>query len=591
MLNPSNRTLYSTMLKPPAGYSLDRALGTSYSLDPLMALTIPLQLALFDTDKSINDMVVLYEAIRRVSEKLDIFIDKGRISVPNGTQSLYIMLEPVLHEVSAIGGGAFHPKCWLLRYKDNKSGEFFHRFIVLSRNLTFDRSWDISCCLDEDLSKEKTGSDQNQPIIDLFSSLITHISDSNRRTEADKMLDGLDQIEWEYPDDVKKIDFFVSGINGVPNKRIQMPEAISKMIVSPFCSDNAIQNVIKKPGWKANVLVSRTETLDGLSSDTLNLFKEVYVLADEYLLEEDDEGLDALEGLHAKVFAYNHNRNTSVIYLGSANATNAALEYYNNVEFMVRLEGNFYKLGTEICNEYMGFKDFLVEYKPGDRKPAESDENEKILDELFNTIRNGKYLLYCKEVTEDTSELILKADSFNLHDDRARLYAWPITRGENSSKEIAANEISLGTMSNINLTGLIAFRIQVDSSHEKVFAINIPLENPPENREQLLIRSIIGNKNNFIRYIYMLLSCNDEVSSYEAMHHLFGNGGSSLKGYDYIKLPLLEEMIKTLTTNRESFWAIKSIIDKLPDEDDEIVPADFRILWSEIEKAMEVIDA
>ena len=45
----------------------------------------------------------------------------------------------------------FHPKIWVLRFT-NATGEFTHRLVCLSRNLTGDRSWDTVLSTDEDPS-------------------------------------------------------------------------------------------------------------------------------------------------------------------------------------------------------------------------------------------------------------------------------------------------------------------------------------------------------------------------------------------------------------------------------------------------------
>ena len=50
-------------------------------------------------------------------------------------------------EVNPSSGGVFHPKIWLLKFK-NQEGEIFYKYIFLSRNITFDRSWDTILVLD-----------------------------------------------------------------------------------------------------------------------------------------------------------------------------------------------------------------------------------------------------------------------------------------------------------------------------------------------------------------------------------------------------------------------------------------------------------
>jgi hypothetical protein len=48
----------------------------------------------------------------------------------------------------------FHPKIWVIRFADAR-GRTLHRFLCLSRNLTFERSWDTLLRLDE--FEESTG--------------------------------------------------------------------------------------------------------------------------------------------------------------------------------------------------------------------------------------------------------------------------------------------------------------------------------------------------------------------------------------------------------------------------------------------------
>ena len=63
-----------------------------------------------------------------------------------------------MHGVSAPQGGVFHPKFWLLRYLPQDSGgPARYRLLVLSRNLTYDRSWDTMLRLDASLDAESTG--------------------------------------------------------------------------------------------------------------------------------------------------------------------------------------------------------------------------------------------------------------------------------------------------------------------------------------------------------------------------------------------------------------------------------------------------
>ena len=44
--------------------------------------------------------------------------------------------------------GIFHPKIWMLRYKEQDGKNVIYRFLCLSRNITFDKSWDTILTLE-----------------------------------------------------------------------------------------------------------------------------------------------------------------------------------------------------------------------------------------------------------------------------------------------------------------------------------------------------------------------------------------------------------------------------------------------------------
>ena len=146
MLSPDSRTVAFDLLRPPAGHELDFALLTTYTLDLEALLALPLSLVA-RSDNGLEDLLadplLLLEALRRAGERIHVFVDRSGIAIPRARRELYALLEPSVHPVRAPGGGAFHPKVWVLRFV-SENGAPLIRVAVLSRNLTFDRSWDIA---------------------------------------------------------------------------------------------------------------------------------------------------------------------------------------------------------------------------------------------------------------------------------------------------------------------------------------------------------------------------------------------------------------------------------------------------------------
>jgi len=178
MLNPNqDRLEYSQILSAPEGYQLDFAVGTTYSLDldALVGACISLGLSEETDSDLMRNPICLLEALRATGDKLALFCQGGQIHLPSKVTSLYVLLEHMVYQVSCTrkndvkGYPSFHPKFWLLRYLNSKK-EPVYRVAVLSRNLTFDRSWDVSFYMNGKLTQTET--DKNQPVIDFLDYLI-----------------------------------------------------------------------------------------------------------------------------------------------------------------------------------------------------------------------------------------------------------------------------------------------------------------------------------------------------------------------------------------------------------------------------------
>ena len=168
MLNPNNDRLdYGQVLAPPDNYMLDFAIGTTYSLD---------------LDALVGTCISL-----GLSEETDSDLMKN----PNNITSLYILLEKMVFQVSTSKRKeitkypSFHPKFWLLKYVDER-GTPLYRVVVLSRNLTFDRSWDVTFTMDGKVNGRKTL--KTSPIVDFVSYLTSNLpSDENAKAKLKKI--------------------------------------------------------------------------------------------------------------------------------------------------------------------------------------------------------------------------------------------------------------------------------------------------------------------------------------------------------------------------------------------------------------------
>ena len=169
MLEPQTRAALTEQLRPPPGFELAHAVGTTFTLDLASALAVPLSFASHPVAAR-DDTLGVLDSIRRAADRVDIFAQAGEITM--GTRSdLVAFLEPMVHPV-APRRGLFHPKVWFLEYRAGETSAF--RFLCSSRNLTADRSWDVIVRLDGHPAppgKLRESAAINRPLVDLLRSL------------------------------------------------------------------------------------------------------------------------------------------------------------------------------------------------------------------------------------------------------------------------------------------------------------------------------------------------------------------------------------------------------------------------------------
>ena len=298
------------------------------------------------------------EAVRRHSERIHLFCQAGAIKLPPAGRPLIAYLEKNVIEVQSPNSeGIFHPKVWLLRYLPSDESEpIRYRLLCLSRNLTFDRSWDTVLVLDGELTERKNAFGRNHPLGNFVHALpemaVQPVSKKLRKTIA-RFEREIRRVAFEVPKgfDSSRLAFHPLGVSDgqtwpFPTNRRPV------LVVSPFVSSKLLNDLAAER--RHVTVVSRVESLNDLRPSVLEKFDDVYVLATEAEPEheelESEEGAggsdlpenDGLHGLHAKLFVIDDGWNARV-FTGSANATDAA--FTRNVEFLVELGGKKTRCG------------------------------------------------------------------------------------------------------------------------------------------------------------------------------------------------------------------------------------------------------
>ena len=97
MFEPSGRRLFLDTLRPPDGYRFDRAVGTTFTLDLMAHLSVPLAFTFRDVQdrngQLASDPLALLESARRHADRIAVFCHGGFTAVPKLGQPALAFLE------------------------------------------------------------------------------------------------------------------------------------------------------------------------------------------------------------------------------------------------------------------------------------------------------------------------------------------------------------------------------------------------------------------------------------------------------------------------------------------------------------------
>ncbi|MBR2823242.1 MAG: phospholipase D family protein [Clostridia bacterium] len=611
MFNPNNDRLdYGQLLAPPAEYELDFAVGTTYSLDLDALVGASLSLSLSEETDSVlmNNAVCLLEALRDTGDKVALFCENGQIHYPNHVNHLYILLEKMVFPVKIhkrrgmTAYPSFHPKMWLIRYK-NRKNESRYRFIVLSRNLTFDRSWDITCAMDGQLGEAVTS--KNEPLCDFLRYLVGQLpSDVTGKRKARgirSMIRELYHVIFQLEDkDLKwfhDYSFVPGGIHGANGKKYQFSETPlfrntfhEIVIISPFLSGKIIRSfndrnrnsLIKNDRY---MLITRGMSLGNLKPEEISNFKDdIYVMKENIVDGEaaisEDAGSIQRQDIHAKIYMIRKHSETD-LYLGSMNASRNAV--YGNVEFMLCLHTYRSNLNMDKMKAALFGKDpegpdnpFEKVHLDVEQKPAEEDKAH-LLEMVIKEIGRCNQHAMITENSDGTFDAIIDFATVDTKDYQVSIH--PLL-----SKETApfAEHIVFSGLTLLQISEFYA--ISASDGEETVSrVILISTEGMPEQREKEVVSSVIRDQDSFYRYIIFLLGDENILSLLET-GELSGNGSFSFRQSHFPIPALYERMLRTAAAAPEKFKGIEYLMKTI--SEDGVIPDEFRKLYDIFRKAV-----
>ena len=638
MLQPANRLTLIDAMRPPAGFRFESAMAVTYTLDLQALLVAPAALTLaqhgsVDTRGGTDDdsgadhanstrradgtgggakryePVELIHALRSHASQLTVFNQVGEIALPPSRQ-VFAFLEKAIVPVTAPRGGIVHPKVWVLRYTaagdhpDGHPPEHRHRVLISSRNLTFDPSWDTLVRLDETTGPAGA---TLKPVGKMFKHLLGSAIGSvskDHGTRVRSLANALKIARFALPDGVDGLQVHVLGLADVPSP---LPRDVDRsLIISPFLSNDFFTRVHP---CRIDELVSRPEWLDRLDEGLLpdaaqrtprpgparfdspgrqtpNAVDKVSCFDDRSVTDRgaDDDRRSPFDpgrplvGLHAKIFAF-EDGDRARLFCGSANATGAA--FGSNVEILVELTGSIDSLGIDrLCDgtdEESGLRNLFYDYL---RTGANGPDRKPSHDHWRHTIARLPFEGRVKEsndswtVTYQTTEPMPEPTGVTMH-------CWPLTVAGNRRRVAPGEPLEARFETSLeNLSGFLAFELADDEGNISSFVVPVPLVGVPEERDRLLLRSLIGNATRFFRYLLALLEDSPgEIDLLEAVERISGAAGETDPAGP-MSLPVLEKLLRTMRRDAGKLAGLHPLVSDLAA--DNLLPEGFAELWSMI---------
>jgi len=616
MLNPNDRKTYLEELKPPEGYRLDCAIATTFSLDLISLLQVPVAMALQNVraeEGVVDDPLALLEAIERTSDRFVVFCQHGRISVPKRYTSLFTHLESAVVEAKAKHReGVFHPKIWFMRFVNpDDSSNVLYRFICMTRNLTFDRSWDTALVLEGNVAmNRRRGYGVNRPLgrfVEALPSLAVRRVSQKVSQLVKTIADEVKRVRFSTPDGFNDdYRFLPIGIPG--HKRLPTIEAGRKtLVISPFLSPNVLRRLMNNGG--RNTIVSRPDSLNAIPIEVLKKLLEntdAYVMdaaaeiSDEYSEGDSAELADIndLRGLHAKLVVIENGRRVRLL-TGSANTTEAAFSG-RNVEFMVELNSTTRNAGVDRlvgeAGERYTFRSLLQPYSMPETSDSANSNMKKIerrLEISRRHLADAGIRMSVASTEDDLFTMKIECSQRELKlPGGVKCRCYPVSLPEAASKPLArlieSGSLSFKKITAEALTTYVAFeltgRLKSDSLGIS-FVLNLPAANMPTDRKRRILRHILKNRDRFVRYLMMLLGADITVASPQE-ENKSGKKAFGVHGSPW-GIPLLEEMVRAFSRDREKIARVERLVKELKStgEIDDVFPEGFDNVWKAFKKA------
>lgn len=594
MLHPTdNRINFGDTLRPIDGYSLDYAIGTSYTLELEAIMFLPISL-FFGEDLEIEKYCSneLLTALTQIPKKVQLFCQRGKVTAPFYYHNILEFWSENIEQIQMDAyDQSFHPKIWLLRYTPAKNNlPVKYRFICTSRNLSKSTDWDLAITLEGEVGK--TIIPENSPLEQFVRFL-----DSKATKKVNKnLLNEISKIKFELDEGQEMLNFFPISKNQAHPLFDDGNKVKETLVISPFLDISTIKNLQQKTDRL--IVLSTKYELDKLPNTVVDHCDELYqfnplleleaAVADEQigLTDISDSNVEAEQefvqgnALHAKLFITKKGHSISW-YIGSANCTQAA-SLGRNIEFLTAVSATKKYLTapeevlTLLTETNKGQQGIFIPYV---KEQQIIDEAQELLEkELRKIIYDISALKIVATVSENENRLydyhikIAKSDIQK----RAtwKIYLQPLSGLKGISKQINVEsndqDLLFGDYELHRLTPFFLISIKESNLLIKTFIIKLEIAFP-EDKMKRVLTSLIGDWDKLMKYLSYLLS-REQVENIVALTEDYNNepvNGIVRRNEGWkSQFPIYEKLLVAASRDRQALKQTVDLVEMLQDEKD-----------------------
>lgn len=581
VLEHNNRLDYGQVLMPDEGWTTSWAIGTTYSLELEILMSVPLALFhskyLSEKTDIRNLRADMLDALNKVKDRMFVFVHENNISANCGFSMLMSFLDQNIWniELDSVSKN-FHPKVWLVRYENAIENKFKYRLIVMSKNMTAATDFDIAAIMESYAVANKHNDNEALSVM-----MTTLMERTGQKMIIRQMKEELKRIRFQAPEpfEQKEPIFWPHTYKSLKCPLRTDHEYDELLVISPFIDNKTLNYLANKTNGKP-ILVSREYEMDKCDPDELakwDCYQWNSLLEEASDYEENETSEDEVKSygisLHAKIFIaraalgrdYNIWNNW---FIGSSNCTQAALR--TNYEAMLQLRSNREGTSPDEIKKSLYDSALISEYKVKEAALYQDEVSAQI--DMREIVYAVSHLKFNAKYTKDEqgryiTDVEVNKDDINTFVENhpkvkvtMELFAsnhgtWTITKKEYHHQ--------FKTLLCQHLSPFVRITIKVDDE-KKSFLLKLPIEMPSE-RHGKIMAEILDNEEKLMRYMIFcldpLISIDQQKIGSELQKSHAGKGDI----YQEYSLPLYERLLLAASRDHQALAEIDKNVKRLKD--------------------------